>query len=194
MMHLEHTFPQAPRTPIVACLVTAESSLPMNQEEHMTGSYDGPFRTDECICLLPYMDLPHYALEEQKAIAFINKRGQSGWISKSVVDEWFTTQFEVDDLVEYAELFSTAGWDMIGLPYENIDWKKHFHLRNDDQMFDPVPGRIFDATDACLNCGHIGFDRISPCEACKDTKGRQIIQIDIEELDDGLSDFQREWS
>jgi len=173
-------FPKAPLSPIIVSFMRCrESKWPF------CGSFESRPRKDEVIAFIPYLDLPHYVLDEEKAIAFITEGGFRGWIAKDDVSAAFdmmTPQHE--DCQTFFPLFESQGWEATPILWPAIDWEQHFRLRTDDNEYDLTPGSFFSECDLvteCQWCGHpmLNNDRKirvkskdtlfkeTECEACK---------------------------
>jgi hypothetical protein len=69
-------FPLAPLTPIMVSFMVCKES------RRFVGSYEARPEKGDVVAFIPYLDLPHYALDEERAIAFIDSNGFRGWIAK----------------------------------------------------------------------------------------------------------------
>ena len=152
------------------------------------------------IVLLPYLDLPHVALQEENAIAFLTMKGDRGWMNKKDAQDYFeNVHYDHHEAVQMGSLFYSAGWEAIPVAWLCIDWEKHFRIRNDDNGFDVSSDSFWKQSQlihCCDWCGHANLKsnwvKNSVCEACdwdpsKDDGKRQDyanFQIPVVEFDE----------
>ena len=167
-------FPLAPLTPIMVSFMVCKES------RRFVGSYEARPEKGDVVAFIPYLDLPHYALDEERAIAFIDSNGFRGWIAKDDV----SANFDIMNPSHiscgiFFKLFERQGWEATPILWSAIDWKKHFMLRTDDETFDITPTYFFadyDLTTDCNWCGHPrmnngrGKPKEEKCEACEWSK------------------------
>jgi len=203
-------FPKAPLSPIMVSFMRCRES------RAFLGSYEARPKAGDVIAFIPYLDLPHYALDEERAIAFIDADGFRGWIAKDDVSTHFDIMTPGHEKCQpYFELFERQGWEATPIMWSAIDWKTHFRLRTDDESYDMTPSAFFaecDLTTPCEWCGHpnltIDYKRDKgktgwkACEACQwskddeiqDVKNREIaIEIDFEETT-GFLGLSEDWA
>lgn len=164
-------FPKAPLSPIMVSFMRCRES------RHFLGSYEDRPSKGDVIAFIPYLDLPHYALDEERAIAFIDGNGFRGWISKDDVSANFDMMNPKHvDCAIFFSFFANQGWEATPILWSAIDWKKHFQLRTDDEAYDMTPGAFFGTCDlvtGCQWCGHPkmndgrGNPKEDKCEACE---------------------------
>lgn len=169
-------FPKAPLTPITIAFMKCRES------RQFLGTYESKPKEGDVIAFIPYLDLPNYALEEERAIAFIDPDGFRGWISKEDVSTFFDMMsFEHEDCQRYLPLFERQGWEAIPIMWSAIAWDAHFAIRTDDNGYDMSPDSFFIGTKfitTCQWCGHpkmnnkfgIADDK---CEACGWSSGEE---------------------
>ena len=182
-------FPKAPLTPIMVSFMRCRESRPF------LGSYETRPGAGDVVAFIPYLDLPNYALDEERAIAFIDADGFRGWIAKDDVSTHFDIMIPEHEMCyPFFGLFERQGWEATPIMWSAIDWKKHFQLRTDDEAYDMTPNAFFaecDLTTACEWCGHPmmndgrGKPKQDKCEACqwskddeeKDKKKREALPV-----------------
>jgi hypothetical protein len=164
-------FPKSPMTPInVSFMICKES-------RSFLGSFEHKPKKNDVIAFIPYLDLPHYALDEERAIAFIDKDGFRGWIAKDDVSANFDAMsHEHEECSNFLSVFERNGWEAIPILWYSIDWKKHFTLRNDDESYDLTPNAFFNGSKLVSSCEWCGHPQLNSkfgkpiedfCEACK---------------------------
>lgn len=197
-------FPHAPLSPIMV------SFMKCRESRNFQGSYESRPGVGDIVAFIPYLDLPHYALDEERAIAFIDSNGFRGWISKDDVSANFDmiTPKHIGCSIYYT-LFKNQGWEATPILWAAIDWNKHFQLRTDDEAYDMTPSSFFHQCDLitdCQMCGHPrmnngrGVPKEDKCEACdwsiadeeKDAKKRSAIAV--VEFDEGHSFLGEDWA
>lgn len=145
-------FPKAPVSPIIVSFMRCRESRPF------LGSFESRPKQEQVIAFIPYLDLPHYVLDEEKAIAFITEDGFRGWMAKDDVSANFDMMTpEHIDCSIFFSLFKNQGWEATPILWSAIDWDRHFKLRTDDEEFDMTPGAFFSECDLvtdCKWCGH----------------------------------------
>jgi hypothetical protein len=198
-------FPHAPLSPIMVSFMRCRES------RNFLGSYEARPNVGDVVAFIPYLDLPHYALDEERAIAFIDHNGFRGWISKDDVSANFdmVTPKHISCSI-YFTLFKKQGWDATPILWAAIDWNKHFQLRIDDEAYDLTPASFFSQCDLitdCQMCGHPmmnngrGTPKEDKCEACdwsqaeeeKDAKKRSAIAI-VEYDEEGSFSLGEDWA
>tara|TARA_R110000765_G_scaffold5669_1_gene17846 strand:+ start:3668 stop:4177 length:510 start_codon:yes stop_codon:yes gene_type:complete len=128
--------------------------------------------------ILPYIDIPNSAKNEQK-FAFILASGSRGTIGKKLIEE-DTKSCGLDAALDKA--LRRNNWDPIYIKWGDVDFKKHFANRKDDGIHDPVSESLFkDLNDwvTCMYCGHPNEGEREECEACE-TMLVVTIEMDID--------------
>jgi len=165
-------FPKAPLSPIMVSFMRCRESRPF------LGSYEDRPKAGDVVAFIPYLDLPNYALDEERAIAFIDADGFRGWISKDDVSTHFDIMTpEHEKCWPFFGLFEKQGWEATPIMWSAIDWDKHFRLRTDDSAYDMSPEAFFancHFITACSWCGHPQLNdkhgkpvNGDQCEACE---------------------------
>jgi len=122
--------------------------------------------TGEVHGILPYIDIPNNAKNEQK-FAFILANGSRGTISKNLIEK------DTISCGSHAPLdmaLRRNHWDPIYIKWADVDFKKHFTNRTDDGSHDPVSESLFkDLNDwvTCMYCGHPNEGEREECEVCE---------------------------
>ena len=155
--------PKPPLTPIfINFRLCTKSDL-------FAGAYTNRPQEGELYAFLPYVDLPHAALAKTNAIAFISESGERGWINKDDVEANFDQVRWNKEASGFFALFEDIGWEPVEILWKDIDWDKHFFVRNEDETIDLIPEVIFKESglcDICEWCGHPMISESKVCEAC----------------------------
>tara|TARA_R100001463_G_scaffold27226_3_gene63230 strand:+ start:788 stop:1423 length:636 start_codon:yes stop_codon:yes gene_type:complete len=198
-------FPKAPKTPLFVCYMELAEVIP--PAYFLTGVLEHTPRIGEIFAFIPYLDLPYYALDEEKAIAFITNTGKRGWLSKDNIDTFFEDRnhYLIDSempsyvLESFEKRFAEGGWETTIQLWKDINWEQHFRLRTDDGDIDLIPiewFREYPHVDVCGFCGHTNpkrfLNRDIECEACNFNPKRD--ETVVESQSENNSTFDEQFS
>lgn len=213
LFHDQGRFPHAPKTPLFVCYMSLVEKIPADYI--VNGTMEHTPVVGEVFAFIPYLDLPHYALDEERAIAFITFNGKRGWLSKDEVDTFFEDRNR--NLIDsptpnmvyesFEKMFADAGWETTIHLWDDINWEQHFRKRTDDGDIDLIPiewFREFPFVEVCGYCGHVNPKRYvgfynqynHKCEACNfDPKEHEtLVESKIEDKKTFSEQFSDEWS
>ena len=208
LFHSPGRFPQAPKTPLFVCYMTLVEKIPINY--NFNGTIGHIPVVGEVFAFIPYLDLPNYALDEERAIAFITYSGNRGWLSKDEVETFFEDgnrnllDYPIPNLVyeSFEQTFDDAGWETTIQMWNDINWEQHFSKRTDDGDIDLIPlewFREFNPVDVCGYCGHPNPKRFvepQPCEVCNFDPKKDETVVDMDEAVESTTftdKFSNEW-
>lgn len=203
-------FPKAPKTPLFVCFMSVSEKIPARTV--LSGMLEHTPFVSEIYAFIPYLDLPNYALDEERAMAFVTVHGTRGWLSRGDIEtyfddknDWLETRPSPNAYTHFMKMLNEAGWAVTPIKWEDIDWEQHLRKRTDDGDIDLIPMEWFKGfhhVNVCTFCGHTNprrlMEREQPCEACNfDPKKDETLVHADDPVGDSTTfseNFSDEWS